>query len=170
MTNSFFWVTTLSFQNVLECEHVLGSRTLEVKIATPKVNNIHENLPFLCVTVYCWYVSRYCWNWVWCNFHLMQEEMKSQGTKKATRIFVARIPQSVDESMFRRWAKGWLFLIIYLHIDLCRACLNWDSVLIGILKLLEKFLIFTCQRLEKFYLFDMHCIWYPSTVILLFHT
>ncbi|KAG2603276.1 hypothetical protein PVAP13_5KG759900 [Panicum virgatum] len=53
-------------KNVLECEHVLGSRTLEVKIATPK------------------------------------EEMKSQGTKKATRIFVARIPQSVDESMFRR--------------------------------------------------------------------
>jgi len=28
--------------------------------------------------------------------------MKSQGTKKATGIFVARIPQSVDESMFRR--------------------------------------------------------------------
>jgi RNA-binding protein Musashi len=28
--------------------------------------------------------------------------MKSQGSKKATRIFVARIPQSVDESMFRR--------------------------------------------------------------------
>ncbi|ONM34608.1 RNA-binding (RRM/RBD/RNP motifs) family protein [Zea mays] len=53
-------------KNVLDCEHVLGSRTLEVKIATPK------------------------------------EEMKSQGTKKATRIFVARIPQSVDESMFRR--------------------------------------------------------------------
>ncbi|OEL26233.1 Heterogeneous nuclear ribonucleoprotein 1 [Dichanthelium oligosanthes] len=53
-------------KNVLECEHVLGSRTLEVKIATPK------------------------------------EEMKSQGSKKATRIFVARIPQSVDESMFRR--------------------------------------------------------------------
>jgi RNA-binding protein Musashi len=37
-------------KNVLECEHVLGSRTLEVKIATPKVNNIHENLPLLCVT------------------------------------------------------------------------------------------------------------------------
>ncbi|KAL6859072.1 hypothetical protein ACP4OV_018074 [Aristida adscensionis] len=53
-------------KNVLECEHVLGNRTLEVKIATPK------------------------------------EEMKSQGTKKATRIFVARIPQSIDESMFRR--------------------------------------------------------------------
>ncbi|AQK98251.1 RNA-binding (RRM/RBD/RNP motifs) family protein [Zea mays] len=53
-------------KNVLDCEHVLGSRTLEVKVATPK------------------------------------EEMKSQGSKKATRIFVARIPQSVDESMFRR--------------------------------------------------------------------
>ncbi|KAF0926799.1 hypothetical protein E2562_027401 [Oryza meyeriana var. granulata] len=53
-------------KNVLECEHVLGNRTLEVKIATPK------------------------------------EEMKSHGSKKATRIFVARIPQSVDESMFRR--------------------------------------------------------------------
>lgn len=53
-------------KNVLDCEHVLGSRTLEVKIATPK------------------------------------EEMKPQGSKKATRIFVARIPQSVDESMFRR--------------------------------------------------------------------
>uniref|UniRef100_A0A0D9VA57 RRM domain-containing protein n=1 Tax=Leersia perrieri TaxID=77586 RepID=A0A0D9VA57_9ORYZ len=52
-------------KNVLECEHVLGNRTLEVKIATPK------------------------------------EEMKPQGSKKATRIFVARIPQSVDESMFR---------------------------------------------------------------------
>ncbi|KAL6610078.1 hypothetical protein ACP70R_040047 [Stipagrostis hirtigluma subsp. patula] len=51
-------------KNVLECEHVLGNRTLEVKIATPK------------------------------------EEMRAPG-KKATRIFVARIPQSVNESMLR---------------------------------------------------------------------
>lgn len=36
------------------------------------------------------------------QFSVKQEEMKSQGSKKATRIFVARIPQSVDESMFRR--------------------------------------------------------------------
>ncbi|CAL4945583.1 unnamed protein product [Urochloa decumbens] len=53
-------------KNCIETDHILGTRNLEVKIATPK------------------------------------EEMKSQGTKKATRIFVARIPQSVDESMFRR--------------------------------------------------------------------
>uniref|UniRef100_A0A0E0DQU6 Uncharacterized protein n=1 Tax=Oryza meridionalis TaxID=40149 RepID=A0A0E0DQU6_9ORYZ len=30
------------------------------------------------------------------------EEMRAPGIKKATRIFVARIPQSVDESKFRR--------------------------------------------------------------------
>ncbi|KQK06579.1 hypothetical protein BRADI_2g27110v3 [Brachypodium distachyon] len=53
-------------KNVVNCEHILGDRTLEVKIATPK------------------------------------EEMRASGNKKATRIFVARIPQSVDESMFRR--------------------------------------------------------------------
>jgi RNA-binding protein Musashi len=32
--------------------------------------------------------------------------MRSTGNKKATRIFVARIPQSVDESMFRRLVEG----------------------------------------------------------------
>uniref|UniRef100_A0A453GM35 RRM domain-containing protein n=1 Tax=Aegilops tauschii subsp. strangulata TaxID=200361 RepID=A0A453GM35_AEGTS len=56
-------------KNVLECEHFLGNRPLEVKIAIPR-----------------------------------QEELKPQppGTKTATRIFVGRIPQSADESMFRR--------------------------------------------------------------------
>lgn len=73
--------------------------------------------------------------------------MKSQGTKKATRIFVARIPQSVDESMFRRSARGLLPFLHYLYPYW--ACLNWIALLTGILKLLEKFLIFTCQRLEK---------------------
>ncbi|KAF7040115.1 hypothetical protein CFC21_050040 [Triticum aestivum] len=55
-------------KNVLECEHFLGNRPLEVKIAIPR------------------------------------EELKPQppGTKTATRIFVGRIPQSADESMFRR--------------------------------------------------------------------
>ncbi|VAH69078.1 unnamed protein product [Triticum turgidum subsp. durum] len=55
-------------KNVLECEHFLGNRPLEVKIAIPR------------------------------------EELKAQppGTKTATRIFVGRIPQSADESMFRR--------------------------------------------------------------------
>lgn len=71
--------------------------------------------------------------------------MKSQGSKKATRIFVARIPQSVDESMFRRSVRALQPSLYYLH----RACLNWITLLTGILKLLEKFLIFTCQRLEK---------------------
>ncbi|KAB8099196.1 hypothetical protein EE612_029118 [Oryza sativa] len=55
-----------SSQKVVKDEHILGNRTLEVKIATPK------------------------------------EEMRAPGIKKATRIFVARIPQSVDESKFRR--------------------------------------------------------------------
>ncbi|KAL6844973.1 hypothetical protein ACP4OV_025146 [Aristida adscensionis] len=66
-SRGFGYVTFSSVEdakNVLECEHVLGSRTLEVKIATPK------------------------------------EEMRAPG-KKATRIFVARIPQSVNESMLR---------------------------------------------------------------------
>lgn len=75
--------------------------------------------------------------------------MKSQGSKKATRIFVARIPQSVDESMFRRSVRALLPFLHYLY----RACLNWTTLLTGILKLLEKFLIFTCQRLGKLTLF-----------------
>lgn len=32
--------------------------------------------------------------------------MRNTSNKKATRIFVARIPQSVDESMFRRLVEG----------------------------------------------------------------
>ncbi|KAG8085392.1 hypothetical protein GUJ93_ZPchr0010g9659 [Zizania palustris] len=68
-SRGFGYVTFTSVEdakNVLKDEHILGNRTLEVKIATPK------------------------------------EEMRAPGIKKATRIFVARIPQSVDESMFRR--------------------------------------------------------------------
>ncbi|XP_020678683.1 DAZ-associated protein 1 isoform X1 [Dendrobium catenatum] len=53
-------------KNALESDHVLGNRTLEVKIATPK------------------------------------EEMRAPA-KKSTRIFVARIPHSVTESMFRSY-------------------------------------------------------------------
>ncbi|XP_020684690.1 DAZ-associated protein 1 [Dendrobium catenatum] len=53
-------------ENALESEHVLGNRTLEVKVATPK------------------------------------EEMRAPA-KNTTRIFVARIPHSVTESMFRSY-------------------------------------------------------------------
>ncbi|XP_020104678.1 heterogeneous nuclear ribonucleoprotein A/B isoform X2 [Ananas comosus] len=56
-------------KNALESEHILGTRTLEVKVATPK------------------------------------EEMRGPA-KKATRIFVARIPQTVDESMFRSYFES----------------------------------------------------------------
>ncbi|XP_006654332.1 heterogeneous nuclear ribonucleoprotein A1, A2/B1 homolog isoform X1 [Oryza brachyantha] len=72
-SRGFGYVTFSSVEDakkVLKDEHVLGNRTLEVKIATPK------------------------------------EEMRAPGIKKATRIFVARIPQSVDESMFRRHFEG----------------------------------------------------------------
>ncbi|KAM3403712.1 hypothetical protein ACQJBY_007063 [Aegilops geniculata] len=68
-SRGFGYVTFSSVEdakNVVNSEHILGDRTLEVKIATPK------------------------------------EEMRAPGNKKATRIFVARIPQSVDEAMFRR--------------------------------------------------------------------
>ncbi|XP_047094330.1 heterogeneous nuclear ribonucleoprotein A/B-like isoform X1 [Lolium rigidum] len=68
-SRGFGYVTFSSVEdakNVVNSEHILGDRTLEVKIATPK------------------------------------EEMRPPGNKKATRIFVARIPQSVDEAMFRR--------------------------------------------------------------------
>jgi RNA-binding protein Musashi len=41
--------------------------------------------------------------------------MKSQGSKKATRIFVARIPQSVDESMFRRSVRAFILFFHYLY-------------------------------------------------------
>ncbi|XP_077213073.1 RNA-binding (RRM/RBD/RNP motifs) family protein [Tasmannia lanceolata] len=53
-------------KNALESEHILGSRVLEVKVATPK------------------------------------EEMRAPS-KKATRIFVARIPLTVTEEMFRSY-------------------------------------------------------------------
>ncbi|KAH7654689.1 RNA-binding protein Musashi protein [Dioscorea alata] len=68
-SRGFGYVTFMSAENAktaLESEHILGNRTLEVKIATPK------------------------------------EEMR-QPPKKATRIFVARIPHSVTESMFREY-------------------------------------------------------------------
>ncbi|KAG6511688.1 hypothetical protein ZIOFF_029765 [Zingiber officinale] len=67
-SRGFGYVTFSSAEDAksaLDCEHVLGNRTLEVKVATPK------------------------------------EEMKGP-TKKATRIFVARIAPSVTEAMFRR--------------------------------------------------------------------
>jgi hypothetical protein len=40
--------SAISFQNVLDREHVLGNRTLEVKIATPKVSNTQINIICLC--------------------------------------------------------------------------------------------------------------------------
>jgi hypothetical protein len=40
--------SAISFQNVLDREHVLGNRTLEVKIATPKVSNTQINTICLC--------------------------------------------------------------------------------------------------------------------------
>ncbi|KAK1308224.1 Heterogeneous nuclear ribonucleoprotein 1 [Acorus calamus] len=66
-SRGFGYVTFASAEDAktaLASEHMLGSRNLEVKIATPK------------------------------------EEMRT-STKKATRIFVARIPHSVTEEMFR---------------------------------------------------------------------
>lgn len=71
-SRGFGYVTFSSAEdakNALESEHVLGNRTLEVKIATPK------------------------------------EEMRAP-VKKATRIFVARIPHSVTESMFRSYFEA----------------------------------------------------------------
>ncbi|CAA6664954.1 unnamed protein product [Spirodela intermedia] len=69
-SRGFGYVTFASAEDAkkaLESEHVLGNRTLEVKIATPK------------------------------------EEMMSSASKKATRIFVARIPPSVTESTFQNY-------------------------------------------------------------------
>ncbi|KAG1330710.1 DAZ-associated protein 1 [Cocos nucifera] len=71
-SRGFGYVTFSSAEdakNALESEHVLGNRTLEVKIATPK------------------------------------EEMRAPA-KKATRIFVARIPHSVTEPMFRSYFEA----------------------------------------------------------------
>ncbi|KAG0447434.1 hypothetical protein HPP92_028319 [Vanilla planifolia] len=53
-------------KSALESDHILGNRSLEVKIATPK------------------------------------EEMRT-SSKKSTRIFVARIPHTVTESVFRSY-------------------------------------------------------------------
>ncbi|KAL3646289.1 hypothetical protein CASFOL_011469 [Castilleja foliolosa] len=58
------FVTVKDAKTALTSEHMLGSRMLEVKIATPK------------------------------------EEMRS-SSKKVTRVFVARIPPSVSEAVFR---------------------------------------------------------------------
>ncbi|WVZ11469.1 hypothetical protein V8G54_015999, partial [Vigna mungo] len=66
-SRGFGYVTFASVDDakeVLSSEHILGNRTLEVKVATPK------------------------------------EEMRAP-VKKVTRIFVARIPQSVTEAAFR---------------------------------------------------------------------
>lgn len=66
-SRGFGYVTFASVddaKDVLSGEHILGNRTLEVKVATPK------------------------------------EEMRAP-VKKVTRIFVARIPQSVTEAAFR---------------------------------------------------------------------
>ncbi|KAL2668774.1 hypothetical protein AAZV13_01G147700 [Glycine max] len=66
-SRGFGYVTFASVDDakeVLSSEHILGNRTLEVKVATPK------------------------------------EEMRAP-VKKVTRIFVARIPQSVTEATFR---------------------------------------------------------------------
>ncbi|CAN1343749.1 Heterogeneous nuclear ribonucleoprotein 1 [Linum perenne] len=66
-SRGFGYVTFASVEDaksVLESEHYLGKRMLEVKVATPK------------------------------------EEMRAPG-KKVTRIFVARIPPSVTEGIFR---------------------------------------------------------------------
>ncbi|XP_078444631.1 RNA-binding (RRM/RBD/RNP motifs) family protein isoform X2 [Wolffia australiana] len=69
-SRGFGYVTFASADDAkkaLDSGHVLGTRTLEVKIATPK------------------------------------EEMMSSASKKATRIFVARIPASVTESTFQNY-------------------------------------------------------------------
>ncbi|KAH1223769.1 Heterogeneous nuclear ribonucleoprotein 1 [Glycine soja] len=66
-SRGFGYVTFASVDDakeVLSSEHIIGNRTLEVKVATPK------------------------------------EEMRAP-VKKVTRIFVARIPQSVTEATFR---------------------------------------------------------------------
>ncbi|KAL4196666.1 hypothetical protein AMTRI_Chr04g247350 [Amborella trichopoda] len=68
-SRGFGYVTFASAEDakkVLETQHILGSRMLEVKVATPR------------------------------------EEMRAPS-KKITRIFVARIPHSVTEAMFREY-------------------------------------------------------------------
>lgn len=72
-SRGFGYVTFSSVDDAnaaLESEHVLGDRTLEVKVATPR------------------------------------EEMR-QSAKKATRIFVARIPPSATEAMFRSYFESY---------------------------------------------------------------
>ncbi|GMH24081.1 hypothetical protein Nepgr_025924 [Nepenthes gracilis] len=67
-SRGFGYVTFVSVddaERALSSDHVLGSRVLEVKVATPK------------------------------------EEMMRTSAKKVTRIFVARIPQSVNDAVFR---------------------------------------------------------------------
>lgn len=73
-SRGFGYVTFSSAEdtkNVLQSEHILGDRTLEVKIATPK------------------------------------EEMRQQSSKKATRIFVAKIPPTITEDSFRRYFEAY---------------------------------------------------------------
>lgn len=72
-SRGFGYVTFSSAEDAktaLESEHILGNRTLEVKVATPR------------------------------------EEMR-QPAKKATRIFVARIPPSVTEATFRSYFESY---------------------------------------------------------------
>lgn len=85
----------------MSSEHVLGNRMLEVKVATPKVAikyvlNLKPALVHGCFTL--------CYDFTAdsCNVFILKEEMRAPA-KKVTRIFVARIPQSVTEATFRRY-------------------------------------------------------------------
>lgn len=97
-------------QNVLSSEHTLGNRMLEVKVATPKVliklmHKIWNHVYCVLAHGRCTYI-RYSDVVVdfttdsW-NAFILKEEMRAPA-KKATRIFVARIPPSVTEATFRR--------------------------------------------------------------------
>jgi hypothetical protein len=50
-----------------------------------------------------------------CDVYISKEEMRAPA-KKATRIFVARIPQEVTEATFRRYISVGIFIkIIQTH-------------------------------------------------------
>lgn len=106
-----FWL-----QEVLSGEHVLGNRMLEVKVATPKVTKtFHWNLKSSVVHFFFTFkkYKALCYN---CNtnsfdLYISKEEMRAPA-KKVTRIFVARIPQSVTEATFRRYISVGIFIKI----------------------------------------------------------
>ncbi|KAL3638880.1 hypothetical protein CASFOL_016787 [Castilleja foliolosa] len=89
LRDGMYLLKRVYIQTALASEHMLGSRMLEVKIATPKVGSY---APLYVISAL--YPIR-------ASILFLQEEMRS-SSKKVTRIFVARIPPSVCEAVFRR--------------------------------------------------------------------